>query len=353
MWIFRLILAALAVLLAEAYFSVMYGLKKVSLERSFDTIHAAFGQEIYLIEKISNNKILPVPCLKVESQIDSSLQFGQLKDLNVLQDMYHVSLFCLMPYTRIIRTHKVKCKKRGYYHVSSASLTASSITGSVSSAKEIRTDAQLYVFPRVLSIPEMKLPSHSWQGDNVVRRWILEDPFIRAGVREYTFSDPMKNINWKASARSGDLQVNLYEPTAHHKLMILLNVDTSLEQWTITNEPQRVEYGISVAATVFEFAFNNTIEAGFASNGLLKDSQNKYIHIEPGSGAKHQTEILECLARIVMQRSSSFNKLIDRELDRNPNNLDFLFITAVIDGETEDRIHRLRTMGNAVEILKI
>lgn len=353
MWVFRLIIAALVVLLVEAYLTVKFGLYKVSLERSFDTIHAAFGQEIHLIEKISNNKILPVPCLKVESKIDRSLQFGRLKDLNILQDMYHVSLFCLMPYIRIIRTHNVKCNKRGYYHLTSASLTARSITGSVSLAGEVKTDALVYVFPRILKFQELKLPSHSWQGDMVVRRWILEDPFIRAGVREYTSSDPMKSINWKASARSGILQVNLYEPTAYHKLMILLNVDTSLDQWTVTSEPERVEYGISVAATIFEYAFKNTIESGFASNGFLKDSQKEYIHINPAAGTKQKLEIMECLARIVINRSITFNTLIDKELDRNPGNMDYLFITAVINEETENKISRLKAMGNAVEILKI
>lgn len=353
MWVFRLIIAALVVLLVEAYLTVKFGLYKVSLERSFDTIHAAFGQEIHLIEKISNNKILPVPCLKVESKIDRSLQFGRLKDLNILQDMYHVSLFCLMPYTRIIRTHNVKCNKRGYYHLTSASLTARSITGSVSLAGEVKTDALVYVFPRILKFQELKLPSHSWQGDMVVRRWILEDPFIRAGVREYTSSDPMKSINWKASARSGILQVNKYEPTACHKLMILLNVDTSPDQWTVTCEPERVEYGISVAATIFDYAFKNTIESGFACNGYLKDSQKEYIHIDPEAGGKNKIEILECLARIVINRSITFDMLIDRELDRNRGNMDYLFITAVINEETENKISRLKAMGNAVEILKI
>lgn len=173
MWIFRLILAAIVVLLAEAYLTVKYGLSKISLERSFDTSHAALGQEIHLVEKISNNKLLPVPCLKVESKIDSSLQFGQLKDLNILQDKYHVSLFCLMPYTRITRTHNVKCNKRGYFHLASASLTARSITGSVSQAGEAKTDTHLYVFPRILSINELKLPSHSWQGDIPIQPRVL------------------------------------------------------------------------------------------------------------------------------------------------------------------------------------
>lgn len=353
MWVFRLIIAALVVLLAEAYLIFKYGLKKVSLERSFDTIHAACGQEIHLIEKISNNKIMPVPCLKVESRVDKNLQFGRLKDLNILQDMYHVSLFCLMPYTRITRIHSVKCCKRGYYHLSSASLTARSITGSISSALDVKTDAYVYVFPQILKFQDLMLPSHSWQGDMVVRRWILEDPFIRAGVREYTTSDPMKSINWKASARSGVLQVNLYEPTACHKLMILLNVDTSPDQWTVTNEPERVEYGISVAATIFEYAFKNSIESGFASNGFLKDSHKEYIHLSPASGDERKAEIMECLARIVINRSITFISLIDRELDRKPCNMDYLLITAVMDEETEDRISRLKTMGNAVEILRI
>lgn len=353
MWVFRLVIAAIVVALVEAYLTVKYSLHKVILERSFDTRHAACGQEIHMIERISNNKILPVPCLKVESKIDRSLKFGRLQDLNILEDMFHVSLFCLLPFTRIIRTHTVKCTKRGYYHLTSASLTARSITGSVSLAWNVSTDAEVYVFPRILQFHELNLPSHSWQGDMVVRRWILDDPFVRAGVREYTSSDPMRNINWKASARSGILHVNQYEPTARHNLMILLNVETSHDQWSVTREPERVEYGISVAATVFDHAFKNAIETGFACNGYLKESQKEYLHISPAAGTNHETGIMECLARLVVDRSITFNTLLDKELERHPGNTDYLFITAVVNEETENKIRRLRNMGNAVEILKI
>jgi len=289
----------------------------------------------------------------VESRIDSGLQFGRQEDLNILQDEFHISIFSMLPYTRIIRTHDVKCVKRGFYHLKSAALTARSITGSISAGKDETTDAKLYVFPRTLAMLEMNFPSHSWQGDSVVRRWILEDPFIHAGIREYTLSDPMKNINWKASARFGTLQVNQYDPTAQHRLMILLNVDTKLNQWTVTDEPERIEYGISVAATLFEYAFKNVIEAGFGSNGFLKDMEKQPIRIEPAIGKHHQIKIMENLARLVILRSVSFNTLLDRELDKSPNNIDYLLITAVIDNDTEEKIRRLRGKGNSVEILKI
>ncbi|HZK26379.1 MAG TPA: DUF58 domain-containing protein [Thermoclostridium sp.] len=353
MWVFKLIFAAIVVISIESYLTLKYGLSKVKIERSFDTLHANFGQSIHLIEKISNEKILPVSWLKVESRIDSGLQFGLQEDLNILQDEFHISIFSMLPYTRIIRTHNVKCIKRGFYHLKSGALTARSITGAMSAVKDETTDAKLYVFPRILVMSEMNFPSHSWQGDNVVRRWIMEDPFIHAGIREYTLSDPMKNINWKASARFGTLQVNQYDPTAQHRLMILLNVDTKLNQWTVTDEPERVEYGISVAATIFEHAFKNVIEAGFGSNGFLKDMEKQPIRIEPAIGRHQEIKIKENLARMVILKSVSFNTLLDRELDRSPSNIDYLFITAVIDDDTEEKIRRLKGKGNSVEILKI
>lgn len=353
MWVYKLIVAAIVVLFIEFYMVMKYGLSKVTIERSFNTLHANFGQNVQLIETISNRKLLPVPWLKVESRIDSGLQFGTQEDLNILQDEFHISVFSMLPYTRIIRTHNVKCTKRGFYHLKSAALTARSITGNVSAIKDETTDAKLYVFPRTLTLSEMNFPSHSWQGERVVRRWILEDPFINSGIREYNTSDPMKNINWKASARFGTLQVNQYDPTAQHRLMVLLNVDTKLNQWTVTDEPERVEYGISVAATIFEYAYKNVIEAGFCTNGFLKDMEKEPIRIEPASGKNQLTKILECLARMVILRSVNFHTLLDRELERGASNMDYLFITAVIDEETEERIRRLRSKGNAVEILKI
>lgn len=353
MWVYKLLLSAGILLCLEAYLLTTYGLSKVSIERSFDTVHANFGQSIHMIEKISNNKLLPIPWLKIESRIDNGLKFGLQEDLNILHGEFHISAFCMLPYTRIIRTHNVKCVKRGYYHLKSAALTCSSITGWNSSIKDEETNAQVYVFPRLLTIPEINLPSHSWQGERVVRRWILEDPFIKAGVREYTTSDPMKNINWKASARFGNLFVNRYDPTAQHKLMILLNVDTKPDQWTITDEPERVEYGISLAATILEYAFRNLIEVGFGSNSFLKDMAKMPIRIAPASGTPQRTIIMRNLARMGILRSISFSTMLEQELERNSSNMDYLLITAVVNEEIADRIRLLRRKDNAVEIFKI
>ena len=73
--------------------------------------------------------------------------------------------------------------------------------------------------------------SHGWQGDITVRRWINEDPFYPAGVREYRPGDEMRRINWKAVARTGDLQVNQFDYTADRKLYLLVSMWKSRKRW--------------------------------------------------------------------------------------------------------------------------
>ena len=134
--------------------------------------------------------------------------------------------------------------------------------------------------------------------------------------------------------------------------MILLNVDTKIDQWTITDEPERVEYGISLAATVLEYAFLNLIEAGFGTNAFLKNMEKVPIRIAPALGNSHRVIILENLARMGLLRCVSFNALLEQEIERNSSHMDYLLITAVVDGEMEDRIRLLRGKDNAVEICR-
>ena len=55
------------------------------------------------------------------------------------------------------------------------------------------------------------MPSRKWQGDVLVKRWIMPDPFLVGGLREYRAGDPMRSVHWGASARTGRMQVKTYD----------------------------------------------------------------------------------------------------------------------------------------------
>ena len=77
-----------------------------------------------------------------------------------------------------------------------------------------------------------------------------------------------------------------------------------------------------------------------------------YIHIEPIQ-RQQRIEILENLSRLEIERSISFNGLIDQGVGKKPKLHRLSFVTAILNKDSHDRIRRLRKKGNTVEILEI
>ena len=51
------------------------------------------------------------------------------------------------------------------------------------------------------------------------------DPFEFSGIRDYQRTDPMKHINWKASASAGRLMVNQHDSTTSAEVTVFLDVE--------------------------------------------------------------------------------------------------------------------------------
>lgn len=73
------------------------------------------------------------------------------------------------------------------------------------------------VYPNLIDLNSSFVVADSLQGDVFVRRWIIEDPIMISGIRDYTPSDNYKDINWKATAKNQTLKVNKYDYTADKK----------------------------------------------------------------------------------------------------------------------------------------
>ena len=86
----------------------VFALKGLQCSRSFSVPAAHEGETAEVIEVVRNDRPLIVPWLRLESRISSHLHFGRQENLGVSGEMYHRSLFMLMPYQQITRRHKVR-----------------------------------------------------------------------------------------------------------------------------------------------------------------------------------------------------------------------------------------------------
>jgi hypothetical protein len=154
---------------------------------------------------------------------------------------------------------------------------------------------------------------------------MYEDPFAFRGIREYTRTDPMKTINWKASAKTGELMVNTFDSTITERVMLCLD----LQDTGIIRHERLVEEGISVAASFAEKLIARGMEVGLAvnvaketedtderSNGFGKKEGESYINLQPASGRSQLTRIERFLARRTPDEPTlSFAELLTRPAD--------------------------------------
>ncbi|MNO18229.1 hypothetical protein D3C76_79440 [compost metagenome] len=351
-----LLVSAVLIIMLLAFVYRRRALKGISYRRYF-TERAVFeGDTVEMVEVIANAKLLPLPWLRLESSIAAGLTFGRQSNLNIhAGEIYqnHSSLFYLRSYRQITRRHEVTCSRRGQYRLESATMTTGDPLGLNAEVKRFPLDLELLVYPRILELQELPLPNHSWLGELPVRRWIIEDPFLTAGIREYRAGDPLGNINWKATARTGELQVHKRDYTADHRLMIYLNLETSDSMWRTVIEPERIEMGIRYAATVAEHALRSGLAAGFASNARLADGPNEPIRIEPHTSSDQLTLLLETMARMVLDRTASMIRMLEIEIEAGATDTDYLIISCHQGEKLAETAELLRQNGNGVEWMEI
>lgn len=341
------VLIVLALILRSVYKHRVF--RRVVYTRLFKDTAIFAGEPTEMVETIENRKLLPMPWVRAESRMDPSLHFAAVADRTIRHGIYHQSVFALMPYMRITRRHPLRAMKRGLYRLDSVTLTAGDPLMMTESTRTIDLNAHLYVYPRLLDEGEIPLCYHSLLGDITVRRWIIPDPFLRAGTRPYEPGDGLHLINWKATARTGSLQVHRSEFTADPHLMILFNVDTSADLRDKEPDPQRVEYGLSLTATIADRAVRSGLPVGFATNACCVGRPDEIVHLESRCSTEHLMRLFQILATVRIKRSVTMYTLLEQEIRSRPSGIDYLLVTAYENERLAAQISALRSLGNAVQ----
>lgn len=182
----------------------------------FDCRAVTEGETTVLNEMVVNAKWLPLPVLHFLLQTDRELIFnGESKSNTTVSDQnYRIDVYSLMPWQKITRRLTFCAAKRGYYPVRELSLECRDLFYKKFPSLEMPVNTWLYVYPKLVFTEELELVFQKLMGEILIRRRLLEDPYAFSGIREYQTYDTMRQINWKATARTGELRVNCCQSTA-------------------------------------------------------------------------------------------------------------------------------------------
>lgn len=264
----------------------------LSVSVMFTRDHIYQGEWGELVEVIENRKRLPLAMLKVKFKTDRHLLFGDRKGSRTTDQFYRNDVFRVGSREKVTRTLKFQGGRRGYYTIDQVNLVASDLFFSHQMTAEQHVQARLYVYPRPYESQEMRLSLIWLNGEVLSRRHLLEDPFEYRGIRDYQPSDDMRSINWKATAKTGELKVNQKNCTSLKAVRIFLN----LEDNGILKKEECVEACLRVAAGLCEYFLGQGMQVSCCGNS--RDCiTGEPLSLEAGAGAGQMTAVYKSLAR--------------------------------------------------------
>ena len=311
--------------LAERWLFNKYWEKGLSVKLDFTDVAVTEGDETLLQEVITNRNFIPLHILQVNFQTDTGLDFTDSSNCSVTDRVNVLDVFSLRFYERVTRQLSLRCDKRGYYNILRTSLVASDLFSPDIHYANRDQNTEMYVYPKEMPGQRIDLPFQQMMGEVVSKRFLFEDNFTFRGIRDYAPTDSMGDINWKASAKTGGLKVNLHDYTSSPEVMIVLNVDEP----GILFETELLEDCIRYAFTFAKAFINENVPVSLLTNGKDKVT-GETISLEAGASQDHIRNFARALARIELTPGGavSMSDLVFAELSRNRSQqLTYLYIS--------------------------
>lgn len=208
---------------------------------------------------------------------------------------------------KISRTFEIQCIRRGYYTLEKVEIISTDVFMMKKFLGEITCFQDFYVYPKKIKSDRIRLPYQRIMGDMLVHKKLYEDPFSFGGIRDYVNTDPMNHINWKATAKSQDLVVNMYESSQNQKVMIVLDTYGNKSRL----EEGLNEEAIRIAAALAERLLMQGVEVTLLGNARDIITK-KALDIQQYKGLRIE-KIKQQLARLERGHEDKVTTLVDRD----------------------------------------
>ena len=216
----------------------------------------------------------------------------------------------LLPHQQVRREFPLTVPNRGRYLFGDIQVFCGDFLGLQESTKTCGSYQEIVVAPTPLPGCRAEILMGGFLGDISTRRFILEDPMLTLGYREYTSRDPMKRIAWNQTARKNTLMVKQSDYTVEPSVSVIVNVQTDLTYW---EEP--LENCFRAARSVCELLEQKGIHYSFSTNTRLLGRRHTNSGIS-GLGQRHFHDVLEMLGRSCREYTSTLDQLLEQELQR-------------------------------------
>jgi uncharacterized protein (DUF58 family) len=311
----------------------------VTYSHRLSQTRAMFDERVTLEIEIVNDKLLPLSWLRAEEDVPSALSIEGgdiISGRDYVNTLVHV--LPMLPYQRARRRLTVVCNRRGEHTFGPALVSSGDPIGLRARSGLVSDRQYLLVYPKVFALAPTSVVSWVLIGEVRSRFELLEDPSRAAGVREYRAGDPLRYVDWRATARRTALLVRQFEPSV--SLRVALFVDFRVpyvNAWSF--EAPELEFAVAVAASIISELTQRKVATGLFSSGEISGKPLAYL---PSASPGALPTMLEALARATPFGKVRFAEVLSAESGRLQRGTSVLVVAADFPEATMLGITELR-----------
>jgi len=363
--------ALLAIVLVSRHLSRVWS-ENLLARRECNRLTAEVGDQVSVLVRIENRGRLPVAWMLVEDLLPPAALLHEPPNLRLSGQRIKLAMFRSGAVKSLL--YQIVCNRRGYYQLGPAILETGDLFGLHRRYRVAAEPQYLMVYPEVVPLEGYDISSRRPIGEVRMTYRLFEDPTRIAGVRQYTAGDPLNRVHWRATARTGQLQSKVYEPSTVAGATLLLDFHRSSH--AAAHEPFRSELAITAAASIANAIYTMQQQVGLISNGRdaadrirsegwkgdwrTRDSARAAaeatdpndrlapVVVPTRRGPEQFRRILETLARLELSDGLSLPNLIEEGEGRLPRDASVIAILPAVTEENAIALGNLRRQGFAV-----
>ena len=363
--------ALLGILFASRYLTSTWA-ESLTADRECNRLTADVGDSVAVVVNIQNTGKLPIPWCLVEDLLPRRALIHEPPNLAV--EGRRLQLSMLRPGAKQTLLYQLTCNRRGYYQLGPLVLETGDLFGLHRRYRVATKPHFLLVLPQVIPLEGYDVSSKRPIGEVRMTYRLFEDPTRVAGVRRYEAGDSFSRINWRATARTGELQSKVYEPSTVAGATILLEYHQ--ESHDRKDEPMRSELAVTAAASIANAVYEMGQQIGLVTNGRdaadrirqegwdydirtrdaarnaasMRDTSDRLqpVVVDTRRGADQLMQIMKTLARVELTDGLTLSQLVGETMDRMPRDATIIAILPNVPTETAITLGSLRRQGYAV-----
>ena len=187
-------------------------------------------------------------------------------------------------------TARAVCRRRGLFKLGPVRVLTGDPFGIFQGAVTYPSETSFVVYPQLIDLPGLPMPSGSASGTSRSSRRTLHVTTDASSIREYVPGDSLHRIHWLSSARFGELRSKEYDLEPSGNLWIILDLDAAVHAGE--EEESTEEYAVKIAGALIHQSIRENKAVGLVAYGAQKTV------IPPGKGARQLWRLLEQLALV-------------------------------------------------------